>query len=146
MALQYPLTAGQKITAEFMNELIAAIQDGSIFTSTSFVSDLITTLDTRVATLENQVSALVPVLEVRAQREQILLTAAQASVTLTKPPTMDSDILSFNGQVLSRTGTPAGFVGDYSISGSLITFNPSFSLQIEDGDILVVSYHYEVTI
>jgi hypothetical protein len=59
---------------------------------------------------------------------------------------MDSEILAINGMILSRSGLPTGFVGDYSISGSLIMFNPILALQIVDGDMLVISYHYEVTV
>lgn len=140
----FPLQAGQKITADMLNEMIASIQDGSIFTSAAFVSDLVTTLDSRVDTLEAKMS----VVEVESRRsfirEQFILTSAQSSVPLSKSPELDSEHIFLNGMALAKDDIPDGVGGDYFLTGSTLNFVNDLALQIEAGDRLVVQYAYEV--
>ncbi len=139
----FPLTAGQKITADMLNEMIAAIQDGSIFTSSAFVSDLVTTLDSRVASLELEVAALNTVARTISLREQFVLTAGQSTITLSQVPELDSEILFLNGQCLAKSNYPSGFSADYSISGNTITLVNELALTVVAGDLLGIVYRYE---
>lgn len=141
MALSwFPLQKGQLITADMLNEMIAAIQDGSIFTSAAFVNDLITTLDARVSTLETQVAALNGVQRLVSIREQFTLTAGQSIISLSQVPELDSELLFLNGMALAKSGIPVGYSADYSLSGSTITLVNELALQIQAGDVLVVTY------
>lgn len=72
------------------------------------------------------------------------MTAGQPFIGLAHAPILDSEIISIGGQVLAKTGVPFGFVGDYTISGSTLTFNPELASQIEAGETLVIHYRYEV--
>jgi hypothetical protein len=139
----YPLQIGQKITADMLNEMIASIQDGSIFTSAAFVSDLVTTLDARVDALEAQVSTLNAVAHSLSIREQFTLANAQSTIILNHVPDLDSELLFINGTCLAKSGYPVGYSADYSISGNTITLTNELALQIIAGDLLVVVYRYE---
>ena len=147
MALSfYPFQEGFTISAAVLNELVEAIQDGSIFTSTGFVQDLVTTLDARVAVLEAEVAVLENTINKAFKREQKILTAGQSVINLSKAPALDSEIITLNGLGLSRDGLPElTDTADYSISGSIITLGGQLALQIQDGDRLTVVYQYEVT-
>jgi hypothetical protein len=139
----FPLQEGQLLTAAMINEMIAAIQDGSIFTSAAFVNDLITTLDARVDSLEAQVNTLNQVAHFLSIREQFTLTAGQSIINLTNAPEIDSELLFMNGMSLAKSGIPISYIGDYSLSGSIITLTSELALQVVDGDLLVVAYRYE---
>lgn len=147
MALSFfPFVDGDLITGAILNELIIAIQNGSIFTSTSFVGDLITTLDARVAALESDVAALKLRLSMAKKRDQFILTAQQAVVNLTKTPVIDGELVFLNGVSLSRSGLPnITDTADYTISSSVITLETDLALQIVDDDKLTVVYDFEVT-
>lgn len=140
----FPISAGQLITPDLLNQLVAAIQDGSIFTSVSFVSDLITTLDTRVSALESQVA----VLELRQAfsniREQLAPTPGQTTVVLSHPPILDSEHIYLNGISLMKSGIPPGFVGDYTINGNIITFGNSVALSFLTTDQIAILYQYKL--
>jgi hypothetical protein len=140
----YPLTAGQKVTAELFNSLIAAIQDGSIFTSVSFVGDLVTALNTRMATLEGRVDVLELGHSYVFARNQYTLAVGQQTVLLDQVPRLDSEQLFLNGQALAKDNIPVGLSADYTLSGRTVTFTHDLSLQIIEGDRLVVTYAYEV--
>jgi hypothetical protein len=145
MALDfYPYQPGQVLTADDLNALVAAIQDGSIFTTVSFVSSMVTTLDARVTTLEDQIPELQAKLGVLFKKKQISLTTGQSIIGLDNVPMIDSEIIALNGVVLAKTGTPIGFVGDYVISGSTVTLATELALQIINGDRLVITYAYNV--
>lgn len=145
MALSFfPFQKGQRLTPEILNELVQAIQDGSIFTSTSFVSGLVTTLDTRVDTLETTVTALETVLATNSIREQFTMTTGQSTVALSKTPVLDTDLVFLNGKLLHKDGVPAGFSGEYTVSGSTLTLVSTFAATILAGDKLAMTYSFEV--
>jgi hypothetical protein len=127
-----------------MNSLILSIQDGSIFTSPSYVADLVTTLDGRVDVLEDEVAALNLGHIYVFAREQFVLTVGQSAVTLEKTPKIDSEQVFLSGAALSKTDIPSGYEGEYSISGSTITLSNTIALNVQDGDGLIVTYAYEV--
>lgn len=138
----YPLQPGELFTAEKINELVAAIQDGSVFTSVSFVSSLVTTLDTRVSSLEAQVALLNQTLERTSIRQQFVMAAGQNVVTLTQAPILDSEWVSLNGMSLAKSGVPVGYSADYSINGTTLTLTNELALQVQADDVLVVKYDY----
>lgn len=144
LSFNFPLTAGQKITADMLNELIFAIQDGSIFTSVSFVSDLVTTLDTRVATLEAEVNVLNAIQGRNFIREQFTLTLGQSIIPLSKTPSLDSELVFLNGSSLAKNNVPVGTTADYYLTGSTLNLVTELALLIQAGDRLVVCYSYEV--
>jgi hypothetical protein len=139
----YPLQSGQKLSAKLFNELVEAIQDGSIFTSVSFVSTLVTTLESRIATLEAQIAILQDYQQLNSIREQFSLTLGQGTIILNQVPILDSEMLFVNGMALAKTGVPIGLSADYTVSGNTINLTTELALQIQAGDILVVTYRYE---
>lgn len=145
MALDFlPFTSGTLLTPDLLNELVGAIQNGTIFTDTSYISGLLAANSATIAALTVRVSNLEAELSNVDKREQFQLVANQLVVGLSSVPNLDSEVLFLNGMGLSKTGTPAGFVGDYSISGSTITLNSDFYSLIDAGDLLVVKYSYGV--
>lgn len=145
MALDfYPWQPGQTIKAEDLNELVRAIQDGTIFLNTTYLSEQLSTTSTRLNGLEQRVTFLESQAALLSIREQFTLAAAQGIINLSKTPSLDSEIVILNGLSLSKSGIPLGFVGDYSLAGSTLTLNPDLATQVVAGDILVVVYRYEV--
>lgn len=140
----FPIESGQKITADLLNQLVAAIQDGSIFTSTSFVSELVTTLDARVSVLETQVAVLNTRQSVSTIREQFVPTSGQTTVLLSHPVILDSEHIYLNGVSMAKSGLPLSFVGDYTVSGSTVTFVNSIALNFVSTDLIQVVYQYGV--
>lgn len=141
----YPFNDGQKITAAQWNELLDAIRDGSFFLSDAGIGNQIQNLEDRVVVLEQEVAFLKGYNARSFIRAQFELTLGQASVDMVDVPILDSEMVHLNGLMLSKTGVPAGFVGDYSLSGSIITFNPELKNQIVAGDILTIVYQKEVS-
>lgn len=145
MALDfYPFKDGQVLKAEDLNELVRSIQDGTIFLNTTYISEQLSNAGTRLTGIEQRVSYLESLSASLFMREQKVLSSGQLTVGLEKPPILDSELLFINGISLSKTGVPLSFVGDYSISGSTITFNTELASQLVDGDIFVIQYRYEV--
>jgi len=144
MRLPFPIPPGTLITAELLNQLVASIEDGTIYSQSSFVGDLVTTLETRVATLEAEVAVLEAEHSTVSIREQFQLSAAQGTIPLSHTPQMDAELVFFNGLSLAKSGVPLGFSGDYSISGSTLTLASSLAPQVVAGDLLVVVYRYQV--
>ena len=143
MALDFlPFETGQTITADDLNQLVTAIQDGTIFLNTTFISEQLATSSSRLNALESSVALLEAQQTVLAIREQFTMTSGQAIVNLSKTPVLDTELLSLNGLSLSKTGVPISFVGDYSVAGSTITFNVELASQILDDDLLVVTYRH----
>ena len=140
----YPFQPNQKVTAEQWNELFAAVADGSIFLDTSAISTQISTFATRLSAAEIELVFLREKLGRNSKREQFVLTAGQTIVTLQTPPLQDSEMYALNGSSLSKSGYPLGFVGDLTLSGAIITFNPELSNQIKAGDVFVAWYQYNV--
>lgn len=145
MALDFlPFKSGQTITAEDLNALVGAIQDGSIFAPGNVVGDLIGPLGDRVTALEFQVSNLAHVQATQNQHEQIPLTALQSVINLEKTPTIDGELVFLNGMALYKNDLIPAAVHDYTISGKVITLDPALAAQIVDGDLLLVAYEYVV--
>lgn len=145
MALDFlPFQTGQLITADDLNALVAAIQDGSIFLNVSYITTQLSTTGVRLTDLEARVAYLESLQASLAIRDPFILAAGQSVVNLAKTPILDTETLFLNGAGLAKTGIPIGFVGDYTISGSVITFNSELATQILDGDQLAVCYRYEV--
>ena len=144
LSFQFPIVAGQKLTADMFNELVYAIQDGSIFTSVSFVSDLVTTLNSRVASLEADVAVLNATQARNFIREQVTLTTGQSVIPLSKTPVLDSELVFINGTSMAKDNLPSGIGGDYSVSGTTLTLVTELALQIIAGDRIVIVYSYEV--
>ena len=138
----YPIADGTVITGAMLNNLIASIQDGTIFTSPSYVGDLVGPLMTRVAALEDSVTILQGEALNNCMRDQFTLRANQPRVTLSKVPVLDSESVYINGSLLNRDGIPPDSVNDYSVAGGIISFEPAFSLSIKSGDKCVVTYQY----
>jgi hypothetical protein len=145
MALDFlPYTAGQKITAEDLNALVQAIQDGSIFLDTTYIGAGLSANSTAILALSNRVDVL-ELVQARVDiREQFILTAAQSVIGLSKTPLLDSEVVFLQGMGLSKSGIPLSFVGDYSISGSTLTLNVQLAGLVEAGDLLIVKYTYGV--
>lgn len=140
----YPFSDNQKVTAAQWNELFTAIANGSFFTDATAVGAQIATLEARVTALENRVDAIASLKYRQRKRQQFVLSAAQGTIVLDNVPMTDSEIVAVNGQIWSKTGIPAGFVGDYSISERILTINPEQAINIVAGDVLVVTYEFEV--
>ncbi len=140
----YPFEDGQVITAAEWNELFSAIADGSFFTASSPISDQISTLADRVAALEARMNGVASMILRQRAREQFVLSANQASIVLSNAPVLDTEMVAVNGQVWSKTGVPTDFVGDYSLTGNTITFNPEQVVNIAAGDVVVITYDFEV--
>lgn len=144
MALDFlPFREGQVLKAEDLNALVTAIQDGTIFLNTSYISEQLSNSGTRISGLESRVTYLESLISEISIREQFSLSSGQSIVGLSKTPNLDTELIFLNGLSLSKSGVPNGFIGDYSISGSTITFNTELASQIEAGDMLVVKYSYE---
>lgn len=140
----YPWKEGQVIKSKDLNALVEAIQDGTIFLNTTYISDQLSTTSSRLTGLEDRVTYLESLNATLGMREQIVLTAGQGIIGLSKTPILDTELLFLNGISLSKSGVPSGFIGDYTLSGSTLTFNTELSSQIVAGDMLVVSYRYGV--
>ena len=145
MALEfYPWHEGQVIKAKDLNDLVESIQNGTIFLNTTYISSQLNTSSTRLNGLEARVTYLESLQAFLSIKEQAVLTAGQSFIGLAHAPILDSEIIAIGGQMLAKTGVPSGFVGDYTISGSTLTFNPELASQIEAGETLVIHYRYEV--
>jgi hypothetical protein len=143
MALDFfPFQEGQVLEASDLNELVEAIQDGTIFINTTFISSQLSTASSRLNGLEARVTLLESLQATLSMREQVELSAGQGAVNLSQVPILDTELLFLNGMSLAKSGIPIGYVGDYSLSGSTITFNTELSSQILAGDVLVVQYRY----
>lgn len=147
MALDfYPFKEGDRLTPAVLNAFVESIMDGSIFssTATNFVASTMATIGARVTSVEARL-VVVEALQAKSRiREQVVLTLNQPSFTLSKTPLIDSEMISLNGMSMSKSGLPIGFVGDYSISGRVITINPELANQILDGSIVVAAYEYAI--
>lgn len=145
MALDFlPFKPGQVITAEDLNALVSAIQDGSIFTDASYISSLLSENGAVITALDARVSVLETTKSFANIREQFLLSVNQSVVGLSKVPLLDSEWVSIAGVNLSRMGLPVSFIGDYNISGSTLTLNSQLAAKVREGDLLIVKYMYEV--
>ena len=140
----YPFQDNQKVTAAQWNALFTAIANGEFFLDESFVSEEIQNLAARVTSLEIRIDYIYNLKARQRKRQQFILTDNQESVMLDSVPLIDSETVSLNGQVWSKSGIPEGFVGDYSLSGKTLTFNPEQSTLMVAGDIFVVTYEFEV--
>jgi hypothetical protein len=140
----YPFQPNQKVTTEQWNELFAAIANGEFFLDGTYVSEQIKTLADRVTSLEGRMDYLYSLKARQRKRQQFVLENNQGTVVLDEAPMLDSEIISYNGSNWSKTGIPMGFTGDYSLSERTITINPDNATQIIDGDVLVVTYEFEV--
>ena len=115
MALDfYPWQPGDVIKAEDLNALVQAIQDGTIFLNTTYLSEQLATTSSQLTNLTQRVTYLESLTALASIREQFTLTAGQSVISLSKVPSLDSEIVVMNGLSLSKTGIPTGFVGDYS--------------------------------
>jgi hypothetical protein len=142
----YPFKEGDRLTPDVLNNLVESIMDGSIFSTSasSLVASTMATMGARVTSVE---ARLVVVENEQAKsgiREQFVTTLHQGTLTLSKTPLLDSEMVSINGMNLSKSGIPSGFVGDYSISGRVITFNTELANQIPADAVLVVVYDYVI--
>jgi hypothetical protein len=145
MALDFlPFKDGQVLKSDDLNELVESIQNGTIFLNTTYISSQLNTSSTRLTGLEARVTYLESLQAFLSIKEQKVLTAGQPFVGLAHAPILDSEIVAIGGQVLAKTDVPIGFVGDYTISGSTLTFNTELASQIEAGETLVIHYRYEV--
>jgi len=140
----YPITEGKTITSHMLNEMIESIENGSIFAPGNITGDLVRGLAQRVTVLEAKVAVLELQQRISSQREQFILSALQNTVDLIRVPSIDTEILTLNGLVLSRDNQPSGTTGDYVIVGSVITLTSQLASQIIDGDRLCAIYDYEV--
>jgi hypothetical protein len=146
MALEFlPFEEGQIITADDLNALIGAIQNGSIFIVPSALGTQLNTLGSRLNSSEARLDILESFIARQTQREQFTLTIGQSIINLSKTPLLDSEVPALNGLFLAKSGVPVGFSGDYSISGSQITLVPELASLVESGDIFIISYEFEVT-
>lgn len=142
----FPFVPGQVVTTDQWNRIFNSIADGSFFSDATAVSASVRSLSLRVTSLELQMAYVRAIQGRQYKREQFVMTAGQTTVNLQNSPKQDSDVYTMNGVNLSKSGYPIGFIGDLTLSGSLITFNPDLSNQIVAGDILVVTYQYEVPV
>jgi hypothetical protein len=140
----YPFVDGQKITAAQWNELFGAVASGALFNDDTFIGGQIEALANRVTALELRMDYLYNLRARQRKRQQFVLTQGQTTIVLDNVPMVDSEMVSVNGQVWSKTGIPEGFVGDYSISEKTISINPDQAINIVAGDVFVVSYEFEV--
>ena len=144
MALDfYPWQEGQVIKAADLNKLVESIQDGTVFLNTTYISEQLSSTSTRLNGIEDRVSFLEGQQGLLNIREQFVMVLGQTLVNLSQTPVLDGELLFLNGLSLSKSGVPVGFVGDYSLAGSTVTFNTELSSQIVAGDILVAMYRYE---
>lgn len=147
MALDFlPFKEGQKLTPAILNELVQAIASGTIFLPGNVVTDIITPLVSRVATLEAQVAVLLAVQPKNRKIEQITLTAGQSVINLESTPTIDGEIVALNGQVLYKNDLNPPVSHDYTVSGSVLTLDPAVAIEVEAGDLLMVAYDYLVEV
>ena len=143
MALDFlPFEEGDKITPAKLNALVAAIMDGSIFTedASNSIGEIMGAVHNELTSLEGRVTVLEEHGNSRPFREQFTLTAGQTSQSISKVPDTDSEIVSLNGQVLSKTGVPLGFIGDYTLINRTFNFHIDVSQRVETGDTLIISY------
>jgi hypothetical protein len=140
----FPFTAGRTLTIEEWNELFNAIRDGSFFLDDDHVAGAIFSLSERVLVLEQEVSFLKQLKGRNFQKHQAVLTEGQGQVTLALAPVTDSEQVYLNGMALSKTGVTQDFIGDYTLDGAVITLHPDVAFEVGEGDILTVSYQYEV--
>ena len=140
----YPFQPGVAVTAAQWNELMQAVQSGEFFLDAAPIATQLNGIAARISSLELQVARLNTTTAYQKMRDQFSLAAQQVVVTLDETPRLDSEVVFLNGAAMSKSGIPVGFTGDYSISGSTITFNPEWQPQIRAGDMVVVSYEVAV--
>ncbi len=140
----YPFKPNQKVTNEQWNELFTAIQNGTFFLDVEPIAKQLNSISTRVEALEIRMDNVEQTLAYQRKREQFVTEIHQQFVDLEDVPRLDSEMVFLNGQAMSKSGIPYGFVGDYSIDGRRITFNPAWHPQILAGDVIVVEYEFEV--
>ena len=141
----YPFRDNQKITAAQLNEIFTEIQNGNFFLDVAEIGYQINSLATRVSAIEVRMDNLEAQISYQRKRQQFTMSLHQTRIELEDVPRLDSEIVAINGAVCSKSGIPTGFVGDYSITGQVITLNPLWAPQIIAGDIVVVSYEFEVS-
>ena len=140
----YPFQENKKITLAQWNELFDAIRDGSFFLVDAPLAEGVASLAERVTVLETENAFLRQIKGRSCAKNQYALVALQSQVTLTHVPATDSEQVFLNGVSLSKTDVDSEFTGDYSIDGKVITLHLDVSREIVDGDIITVSYQYEV--
>lgn len=144
MALEdfYPWKPGQTIRSQDLNELVALIQNGTIFQNTTYITEQISTNASRLNGLEARVSELEALQGLLNIREQFVMTNGQSIVNLSQAPSLDTEVIFLNGLSLAKNDVPIGLSGDYSLSGSTLTFVSELASQIVAGDRLIVVYRY----
>ena len=142
----YPFKDNQKVTAAQWNELFLAIQTGQFFLDTDSIAADLNSLAKRVEALEIRMDDIESVQAFQRKRQQIVAVAGQVRYEMEDVPRLDSEWISLNGQVLSKTGIPASFTGDYTLDLNVITLNPAWEPLIKAGDIVVISYEFEVNV
>jgi hypothetical protein len=140
----YPFQPNKKVTLEQWNELFEAIADGSFFLQGAPIADLVATLASRVAALEQSMAFLSALKGRNFAKKNAVLADLQSQVTLTHTPVLDSEQVFLNGVALTKTGVDIDFIGDYSVDSMVITLHPDVAREIAAGDILSVTYQYEV--
>lgn len=140
-----PFVDGVPILAADLNQLVQSIIDGTIFsaTATGVVPAIITPLSASVATLQAQVANLQSFVRLISYRQQFQMTSGQSTISLSKLPVLDSELVFLNGISLSKDDLPPGYIGDYKISGSLITLDPAVSVAILSTDVIEIVYQSE---
>ena len=145
MSLDFlPFTDGQVTTAANLNALVAAIQDGTIFVNTTYISEQLSLMSQQVISLTSRVNALQSLQDSLSMREQFILTAGQSVVQLSQIPILDTELLFINGISISKTGIPLNYSGSYTISGKVITLNTQLASIITSTDEMAVQYRYGV--
>lgn len=140
----YPFRDNQKVTAAQWNELMTAIQDGSFFLDVAPIADQIYSLANRVTAVEERLNVLEPIQAFQRKRLQYQLTSHQTRIELEEVPRLDSEMVALNGTILSKSGIPLGFNGDYTVDGNVINLSTAWQPLIVDGDMVVVNYEFEV--
>lgn len=137
----FPFKPGQVVTADQWNELFMAIRNGTFFLNDQDpLVEQISNLASRVSVLEQEVNYLKIENKKRYYRENFVLSDLQNIVILTKTPVLDSEIVIFDSTIRIKRINQDDPVWDYYILGKEIHFNPTFSTQIENGDVLSVLY------
>lgn len=140
----YPFQENKKVTLEQWNELFAAVQDGTFFLADAPITTGVANLSQRTDALEQEMAVVSQIKARNCAKFQVAATALQSVITLPHAPIVDSELVFLNGVALTKTQVDADFVGDYSLDGTVITLILDVSSGIVDGDIISVSYQYEV--
>ncbi len=130
----YPFQEGQVVTAAQWNELFNAIKDGSFMLTSTDIGNIVS----RISTLEQNMGYFISLRSKIARRYQVVLSVGMDRVLLPFLPILDSESLFLNGVYLHKTDTV--FNGDYTIDGRTILFSNELKNEIEDGDVLTVTY------